>query len=154
MTFIKQNKLVILVISIFIIITLALVEAYKVFQGDNGVVYGNRLEGIEKVEIKDAQKQKMIAELEGNENITAVKVSIMGKTINIIITVIDGATIDIAKGLGNSTLQYFEKVQLTYYDFQVFIKKIDKIQNNFPIIGYKHSQSETYIWTKDREVTQ
>lgn len=154
MRFLKKNKLAILLIVFFIIITAVLYGAYRLFQGDNGVVYGHRLDGIEAVVITLDQENKLIEELKGNENVSNVEISIIGKTVNIIITVLDNATLDIAKGIGNLTLGYFEKDQLAYYDLQVFIKKTDTAQNNFPIIGYKHNKSAAYIWTKDREVTK
>ena len=59
-----------------------------------------------------------------------------------------------AKKLVDNILEPFTESQIGYYDFQVFIKKEDTSENDFPIIGYKHHNSSTFSWTKDREKTE
>ena len=52
---------------------------------DELAVYGNRLEGIEKVQITDKKEKEVIDFIKEDENITDVSISIQGKIINIII---------------------------------------------------------------------
>lgn len=154
MKFIKKNKFVIIVIIIFIVTTFILYQAYQLLMPSNGVIYGNRLEGIKEVPIKQDLINEINKSLQEKEAVSTSEINIIGKTVNIIITVEDDTNIKTAKDVGNITLEHFEEKQLKYYDFQVFIKKKDSTQNNFPIIGYKHAQKDIYIWTKDREVIQ
>lgn len=144
----------ILVIVIFIIfVALAAVVKNMFFINTGQPVYGNRLDGISDVEIKDTQYKDLENKLKENKIVVGVSSNLDGKIINIIITVKDDTSKKDAKKLADVVLDNFNKEQLSFYDVQLFIKKADVKQNDFPIIGYKSYSKNGFSWTKDRTVT-
>ena len=127
MNFIKRNKKLLVVIVIFLVSLVGAIQLKNILFPSGGAIYGNRLEGIEEVEIsKDLDKQ--VLEL--------LKDGIMKADVT-------------AKSYADKTLTLFAEKQLKYYDIQVFMKK-DVESKEFPIIGYKHQDKSGFTWTKDR----
>lgn len=154
MKFIKKNKFTILVIVIFIVlVTLAAVVKNMFFINSGQPVYGNRLDGIEDVEITDSQYKDLEKKLKENKSVVAVESNLDGKIINVIVSVKDDTSKKDAKKLADVVVGNFDKKQLAFYDIQMFIKKEDEKQNDFPIIGYKYHSKESFSWTRDRKVT-
>lgn len=154
MKFIKKNKFTILVIGIFIVlVVLAAILKNMFFINTGQPVYGNRLDGIDDVEISSSQYNDLEKKLKDNKIVTAVESNLDGRIINIIVTVKDDASKKDAKKLSSAVVDSFSKEQLAFYDIQIFVKKADKKQDDFPIIGYKHNSKSDFYWTKDRKVT-
>ncbi|MDD6878861.1 MAG: hypothetical protein PUD59_01340 [bacterium] len=153
MEFIKKNKITVFVIILFIVITIGLYFAYGLFFSNSGKpVYGDRLDGIEEVEISSDLMSKMETSIKENKNVKETSTNVSGRTLNIIITVLDELSINEAKKIGESSYKELSEQQIKYYSIQIFIKKDSEEQNNFPIIGYKQKESTSISWTKDRKV--
>ncbi len=114
---------------------------------ESKAIYGERLDGIEAVEITDSTKKKVEEALK--ENTSSVKVRVAGKTINVIIEINEEVSRDDAKAMGNKAIEQFSDPEKAFYDFQILIKN-DKNTKQFPIIGYKHHAKDKITWTKDR----
>lgn len=154
MKFIKKNKITMLVIIIFIaVVYIGYFSLNNLFIKSDSPKYGDRLDGIEKVEIKKETLSKLEKNLKDNKNVKAVSTNISGRTLDIIITVDDKLSLKDAKTIGSSSYSDLTEEQIKFYAVQVFIKKTDEKQNNFPIIGYKQKNSKALVWTKDRAVT-
>lgn len=154
MKFIKKNKFTILVVVIFVVLVIAAALVKNIFFINTGQpVYGDRLDGIEEVEIEESRYDTLEAELKKNEIVSSVDANLDGKIINVIVTVKDDTSKKNAKKLGDTVLKQFSEEELVFYDIQLFIKKNDAEQNDFPIIGYKHHNKDGLSWTKDRTVT-
>ncbi len=150
MKFIRENKKTFIAIAIFLVIVILLIPVKIIFFGSKGnVIYGNRLEGIEKVRINNTTFDKLKTTLKesGVEDVTS---RTSGRTVEIIIKVSDDTGLDAAKNYGNKALEAFSKDQLDYYDYQIFVKKGNEEIKDFPIIGYKHHTKDSLRWTKDR----
>ena len=151
MSFIRKNKFVIIAIGVFLILVILVFQVVSVFFPKEGkALYGNRLEGIEKIEITDSKKEQIENSLKEDSITKEANVSVAGKIIEVIVIVQDDTTIDAAKTLSTKVLNSLNENEKNFYDIQVFIKK-DTDANNFPIIGYKHHAKENFSWTKDRE---
>lgn len=148
--FIKNNK-VTAVAFIICVIFVILVFAIKLtfFPNEGTAIYGDRLDGIEEVEITDDEQDKIVSSLEGKDEVKKVETDIKGRTLNVLITVNDDVELDPAKALTSSITDTLDKEQLGFYDIQVFISK-DNDDARFPIIGYKHQDKDEFSWTKDR----
>ena len=148
--FIKNNKLTVIT-SIICLVFVILVFAIKLtfFPNEGTAIYGDRLDGIEEVEITDDEQDKIISSLEGKDEVKKVETDIKGRTLNVLITVNDDVELDPAKALTSSITDTLDKEQLGFYDIQVFISK-DNDDARFPIIGYKHQDKDEFSWTKDR----
>lgn len=154
MKFIKKNKFTILVVVIFVVLVIVAAVVKNIFFINTGQpVYGNRLDGSEDVKIEESRYDSLETELKKNEIISSVETNLDGKIINVIVTLKDDASKKDAKKLGDTVIAQFSEKELKFYDIQLFIKKTDAKQNDFPIIGYKHHNKDGWSWTKDRKVT-
>ena len=152
--FIKNNKFTIIAIAIFLVIIILLVQIKNIFftNGENAI-YGDRLNGIEKVEITKSNQDKIQSNLEKESSVKKVSVRVSGKTLEIIITVNDDTSIEDAKNLAQKSIQPCKEEQKKFYDVQVFVKK-ESDASDFPIIGYKQHSKDNFTFTKDRAVSQ
>ena len=148
--FIKNNKVTVVAFIICVIFVI-LVFAVKLtfFPNEGTAIYGDRLDGIEEVEITDKQQEDIIKSLEDKDEVKEVSCDVKGRTLNVLITVNDDVELDPAKALTSSITDILEEDQTSYYDIQVFISK-DNDDTRFPIIGYKHQNKDGFSWTKDR----
>ncbi len=155
MKFIKEHKITSIVILVFVGVIVLLFMAWTIFFSKGGnPVYGNRLEGIEKVKITDSEEDKISSELEKDKSVKDVDTNIAGRTLDIVITVDDDMKLDDAKKVGSNSYKVLSDKQIDYYSIQIFIKKNSEKENNFPIIGYKQRGTKDLVWTKDRKVTE
>ena len=148
--FIKNNKLTVItfiICVIFVIIVFAVKLTF--FPDEAKAIYGDRLEGIEEVEITSKEQDNIISKLEEKAEVKKAEVDIKGRILNVIITVNDDVELDVAKALTGTITDTLEKDQTSYYDIQVFVKK-DNDDARYPIIGYKHQDKDTFSWSKDR----
>lgn len=147
MKFIKNNKLLTIflgIVLLFIIFIGAILSKFIINKETDE--YGNRLEGIENVAVKDSSIKNMKKELEADDSINKLTYKLKGRLINIIIEVKDGTSLDSAKAFGNKTLEYFDDEEKAYYDIQVFLKNSNELNEEYPIIGYKHKTSASLVW--------
>lgn len=150
MSFIRKNKFVILAIGVFLILVFLAFQIVSMFFPEEGkALYGERLDGIEEVELSDKKLTKIESTLKSDEAVKKADVSVAGKIVEVIITVQDDTSADTAKGLNTKVLDSLTKKEKEFYDVQIFIKK-DTDAADFPIIGYKHHAKDSFSWTKDR----
>ena len=152
MKWIKKNKFTCLAIVLFVVIAVAAHKATDIFFPDtDSAIYGDRLDN--KVAVKKSVYDGVKAKISEQEFVKEVKVRENGRTINIIVTVNDSTSKDAARSLSGMILEHFTEIQIGYYDFQLFVQKEDKSENDFPIIAYKQHNSSEFSWNKDREKT-
>ena len=151
MNWIKENKLLSILIGIVLLFVIIIVcIMLKLLSGNNTSEYGDRLDGIEKVQISKKTTDKLIKELKAEEKIKDVTYvrdgkKQQGRLISVILE-IENATVDEAKELGNKVLTYFDDEEKAFYDIQVYLDNVDEKNKEFPIIGYKHKTSEALVW--------
>ncbi len=125
MNFMKKHKLATFIIVIYIAVVIVSYFVYKLFSDTNGMpLYGDRLEGIELVEITKDQKTALVGALkESNDVVSVSEPHVSGRTYNVVITFGDVATDANAKKLADVVTQSLSKEQNDYYDVQVFLNK-------------------------------
>lgn len=155
MRFVRKNKYTILAIIILIVLVIVGVYVKNIFVPDEGKAsYGSRLEGIKEHKIDNNVLKDIETKLKEDERVLNIENYIHGKIINIIITVNDDMSLIDAKSLANSTIPLFTNNELSFYSLQVYVKKNNASLNNFPIIGYKGTNSSELIFTKDRDIVE
>ena len=155
MKFIVKHKFTSLIIVIFVIFVVILFFVYDFFfSAGKNPEYGNRLDGIEAVEIKNDDIDKIISNLKDNKNVESASANISGRTLDIVITVSNDLSVKNAKSIGEKSYEKLADNQIKYYSIQIFIKKSDASKNNFPIIWYKQREKTDVVWTKDREASK
>ncbi len=148
--FIKNNKVTVVAFIICVIfVVLVFVIKLTFFPNEASAIYGDRLDGIEDVEITNNKQKTIEKALEERDEVKNASCDIEGRILNVIITVNDDVELDAAKGLTSSITDNLEDDQKSFYDIQVFISK-DNDDTRFPIIGYKHQNKDGFSWTKDR----
>jgi len=153
MKWMKKNKFTVIAIVIFVLLAFIAFKAKEMFFPDQRTaIYGDRLEG--KVTVQKSTYDEVKQKLSENNKVESVSLRENGRRIDIIIMVTNTTTKGEAKKIIDNMLEPFTESQIGYYDFQVFIKKEDTSENDFPIIAYKHHNSSTFSWSKDREKTE
>lgn len=155
MKFIKRNRYTIILILVFVLLLCLGIKVKDILMpNDKKEAYGNRLNGIDEHKIEKSLYDKIKSELEGKEEIKTVTYREQGKIINFIITVDDKIDLVNAKKVGDSVVSYFSEDDVSYYTFQIYLRKDDEKLDNFPIIGAKNPLTETIVWTHDREISK
>lgn len=142
----RNYKYTVIVSIAFLFVIILLLGAYRILMPSNNTAkYGNRLEGIEEVEVDKSQMKKLLKALNDDEQISEASARIDGKIVKVFITVNDGVEPDAAKGKTNTVLANFTEEQIKYYDFEVFIKcSVEK--EGYPIIGYKNRSNPSFLF--------
>ena len=150
MSFIRKNKFIIIAIGVFLILVILAFQIVTMFFPKDGTaLYGDRLDGIENVELTKTKLTKIEDVLKENEIVKKASVSVQGKIVEVIITVQDDTSVDSVKELNTTVLNSLEEDEKKFYDIQIFVKK-DTDATDFPIIGYKHHARDNFSWTKNR----
>lgn len=152
MEFIKKHLVECILSAIFIVIFFGgIITVYMMWNQSSGSVYGNRLVGIEKVEIKSNKLIEIEKKLKENNIYTDISSKIEGKIINFYITVNTGTKKDEAKKGVESLKTSFSEKELEFYDLQIFIDELDKKEEStYPVIGYKSKKSKEIVWTNNK----
>lgn len=147
--FYKNNRVysILMIISIICIVAI-LVGVVLYFLGQTSKdKYGNRLEGIEKVEIKESKLNDIENKITESELVKSTEVVIKGKLVYITITLNTGTHAD-AESLAQTSLELFSEEEKAFYDIQYIVdNKDEKIEENFPVMGYIKAGNSVIKWT-------
>ena len=148
-SFYKNNRVysILMIISIICIVAI-LVGVVLYFLGQTSKdKYGNRLEGIEKVEIKESKLNDIENKITESELVKSTEVVIKGKLVYITITLNTGTHAD-AESLAQTSLELFSEEEKAFYDIQYIVdNKDEKIEENFPVMGYIKAGNSVIKWT-------
>lgn len=149
MKFIKTHKVICIIIGIMILMLIAgLVIFIKLSPDGKKNAFGNRLTGIENYPINEESMKNMMTEALQVEGIQAINYNVKGRTVNILVTVVEQMSKENAIAYANKTLEYFTDEIKSYYDIQIFIST-DTESEIYPIMGYKHKTRDTYVWKQE-----
>ena len=140
---------IICLITIVIIAILSYVFSSVLINGNNK--YGNRLDGIEEVEISDERISGLEEELEGRDEVSSASVRIQGKIIYINIVFNNDVSLDTAKDIANGTLDSFEDDEESFYDFGFYLTQVgseDEEGDYFVVTGSKHVGADEISYIK------
>lgn len=143
----KENKFTTIVFLIFLGLFLIGALIFGLVMPKTGKpIYGNRLDGIEKVEVTKDQTNELVKNLKDKDYVTSASTHISGKIINVLIETKDGTSIKKAKTLKTIVLKAFEEDQKKFYDIQLFITNENKDAKGYPVIGYKNSSEKNFVF--------
>lgn len=144
----KDNKYTVIGILIFIVIALVVSLVYNLlFAGAGAPIYGNRLDGIEEVEITKEQQNNLVEVLKEEEKVVDASTNIKGKILNVHITVSEGTKLSDAKKLTSKITEVIEKDQKEFYDIQVFIDIEGENIDGYPTIGYLGKEEKEFKYS-------
>lgn len=143
---VKRHKLLTIICSLaIIIVVIMIVVLFSFFVGSNDK-YGNRLDGIKKVELTSKEKKNIADKLKENEEVKEASVRIQGKIIYINIKFNDDTNLDKAKEIANNSLKEIDEDQLKFYDLGYFLTKDG--ENGFNVTGTKNAKLDKISWIK------
>ena len=153
MKWIKKNKFTVIAITIFVVLAIIGYKAKEMFfPNQRTAIYGDRLDG--KIAVEQKTYDEMKAKISESYKVKNVSIRENGRRIDIMVTVNGDTSKSDAKKLVDNILEPFSESQIGYYDFQIYIKKDETEENDFPIIGYKQHNSSSFVWSKDRDKTE
>lgn len=152
--FIKNHKkqciiggIIFLVIFFAIIIWLFIIP---IFSNNK---YGDRLDGIEDHEISSETIDTIEEALLDNEQILDFSYNNEGRCLRFIITVDSEMSTDDAKALGDVILENIDEDDQSYYDIEFYVDT-EEDNDNYPIAGYKHKTSDTFVFGNESESSE
>ena len=147
----SENK-VLLVLAIIIIVSLIVIGVSMVmyfYTGNGKDEYGDRLQGIENVEILN-DIDKKVAELYTDiAAFNEVVVNVKGKIIYINIDIKENLSLVDAQSLAIKSLEAFSEEEKGFYDIQIIItaKTTEEESDIYPLMGYKNAKNSQVVWT-------
>lgn len=144
LNYMKKNVLISVLLIIFILIIILGIIAIKVliFPSYKDSKYGDRLEGIENVNITENRVNEVKTSIEENEKINYKSYRISGRIMNLYFNANEEINNDDIKKYVNEFVNKFNEQELTFYDFQVFVTKNEECI----LIGYKNKKSSGLSW--------
>lgn len=145
--FYKNNRIycILMGISIFCLALIAMLfVVYFVNQTKNDT-YGNRLNGIESMEISDSEKDEIVNVIKESAKVDKATVNIKGKIIYVNVYLLDGNR-DLANSIAVKVLNTLNEEKKDFYDINFSFNKDD--DEAFPFMGYKKSDATIISWSK------
>ena len=113
--------------------------------------YGDRLDGIEKVELSKKDLSEIKDKILETEEVSSAKVRVQGKIVYIEFQAKSDVSTDAVKSISDEVLEKFSEDELKFYDFSFIVKWIsetDDGEKTTAIEGYKHHNKTIISWTK------
>jgi len=152
--FYKQNRVFVILMGIVLVclaIMLTILAKYVIKSNTNDT-YGNRLDGIKDVVIKDSKINEMEQAINEMEKVQSVTVNVHGKIVYFNVDFETNATIDEAEAVAVKCLDFFEEDYKNFYDMQFLFTKStsEESEEVFPILGSLKAGATTGIsWSNN-----
>lgn len=148
-SFYKNNRVysILMIVSIVCIVSI-LVGVLVYFLGQTSKdKYGNRLDGIESVEITEDKITEIEKKITESELVKSCDVVIKGKLVYVTITLSSGTHAD-SEAIAQTSLELFSEEEKAFYDIQYIVSNEDKTtEENFPVMGYIKAGNSVIKWT-------
>lgn len=142
---------------LFIVVVVCLIIMFSVcinyFFGSSKSSYGDRLEGIETMQISEDLKNNFLNLLKEDTLIDDATFNVKGKIIYIVLNFKPDVTLVEAQSKALFSLMTFEQKYLDFYDFHYTLKS-EKTDTNagFLIMGAKNVNGSGLVWNNNTEV--
>lgn len=156
--FLKEHRiftmLMAIVIVCFVLIMTVLINVFGGF-GDDSNKYGNRLEGIENVEISKKKQDDFESNIANNEKVKSVDILIQGKIVYITMMIEPNVVLEEAESIALKSLDEFTEEEKSFYDFNFTLKQLaTENSDGFIISGAKNKNGTKLIWNNNTPVEQ
>lgn len=130
---------------LFVIVLIVMLLKPLLFPA-KGRLYGNRLEGINKVKISKSSEENLINVYKNIEGVKDARVRVNGKIIHLLVDVEDNADFNKLKEASTKVTENLSESEKAFYDVEVFFLGNGE---NFPIIGYLHKSRSAFVWSNN-----
>lgn len=145
LNFIKKKSTIILLIILALMIAVILVFLGLFLPKTEGSVFGNRLDGIEKVPISEDLKNDIINTIMSTDKADKATVTLTGKIIKVNINVKKDVSLQDAKGIYSSFKPKFTEEILGYYDIEIML-----VHDDYAAFGYLKAGRPSLKWTNNK----
>ena len=145
----RHKILTVICFLAFVIVVVLFYIFCSVFVGGSDK-YGNRLNGIEKVEFSDKDLDKIEDSISKSDEVEKVSVRLQGKIVYINIVYKSDVSVDKAKEIANGSLENFDEDELKFYDIGYILTQVSMDDENagFKINGTKGPKTEGISYIK------
>lgn len=152
---IENRVLFVLFIIVLFCILIIMGVFLKYFFGSSKGSYGDRLDGIQEVEVTDEMQNNFLASMKKDELISDATIKVKGKIIYISLSFKDNVSLVEAQSKALASLMAFEQNYLDFYDFQYTLKgNATENSEGFLIMGAKNVNGSGLIWNNNTEITK
>ena len=149
----ENRVLFVLFVIILLCACIILGVILKYFFGSSKSSYGERLNGIQEVEVNDELQTKFLSNMKQDEQIEDATLKIKGKIIYIALTFREGVSLVEAQSKALASLQHFEQKYLDFYDFNYTLKgAATENTEGFLIMGARNVNGSGLVWNNNTEV--
>jgi hypothetical protein len=152
----SENKtLFILIVIALSCILISIILLFKYFYFGNGATkYGDRLDGIESVEITDDKESAIKSSIESNKIVDSASINISGKIVYIKITFKETASLVEAESVAVKSLDEFSDDEKAFYDFEFTLyQEATEKNEGFKIMGAKNVNGSNLVWNNNNATT-
>ena len=152
----RNNKtLFILLMIALICIIISSILLFKYFYFGNGQTkYGDRLKGIENVEIKEEKKNEVRDFFAESDKVVSSSMTITGKIIYIKVVFNEKASLVEAESLAVKSLDKFSDEEKNFYDFEFTLyQEANENGDGFRIMGAKNAHGSNLLWNNNNATT-
>jgi len=144
------NNRVIIVLGIIVIVCIIIILGVMIsyFVGTGKSSYGDRLVEIEKMAVKNEDKNRYLEKIEENELVDTVNFSVSGGIIYIKITFVEKASLVEAQSIATASLDQLDEEYLKIYDINFTIEQAKtETVDGFLVMGAKNVNGTGLYWS-------
>lgn len=152
--FYQNNRVFVILMSIVLIcIIIMMVCLINYFYGSKkSTVYGDRLDGIENVEITESRQSEIESKLLSDELINKADIMLTGKIVYVRLEFKEKASLIEAQGKAVGILDEFSEEEKKFYDYHFTLKQSASENNDgFIISGAKNVNGTNIVWNNNVE---
>lgn len=153
--FYKEHRIFTILMSIVIVCLILIITVLvQIFYFGNGNdKYGNRLEGIENVQISESRQSDYQNNIINTKKVKKADIKITGRIIYITLQFEESVDLEEAKNIAKKSLESFSEEEQNFYDIDITIKKntSDKVEG-FLVSGAKNKNGSGLKWNNNRTV--
>ena len=153
----QNNRIFVILMTIvfvcLVIMVFCLINYF--YGGKDSTVYGDRLEGIENVQVDENRQTEIESKLMEDELVKTADVRLSGKIIYIKIEFTEKASLVDAQSKAISSLESFSDEEKNFYDFHFTLKQsASETTDGFIISGAKNVNGTNMEWNNNLAVTE
>ncbi len=145
---------ILMAIAIVCLILVATVLIKCFYSGGNKGKYGDRLEGIEAVEINNSKISDIETKIKADQIVKSAKITITGKIVYFDLNFSSETSLVEAQSVALKSLDNFSDEEKAFYDFHFTLKQESTAESDgFLIEGAKNKNGSGLVWNNNNPVT-
>ena len=145
---IKRHIVLFILCVIALIAIIVMLIFFLKMSINNSSKYGDRLDGIEKVELSKKDLSEIKDKILETKEVSSAKVRVQGKIVYIDISYKEGTDLAKAKEIASGAIVNFEDDEKVFYDFEFVINEDSEKDDAWASVGAKNSSDSEIIWTR------